>query len=131
MRGDSATHRLTPGEQPFVRARDMAAHVTDDRVVAGVENRPAVGQLSVLLGIGKVERDHVEAMRGQRLRVLHKKWATLTRTGPMGEDQRSPDRWSLSLIDERGDCAPLEIHRQLLTASQAVPSSRRRSSGRS
>ena len=88
MRRCASSHRLAADEQTLARTRELRARRFDDGTITGYELRHAIGNLSPLLGIEKIERHDVEAAFAERARETHHERMQLRRAGAVREDER-------------------------------------------
>jgi hypothetical protein len=66
----------------------VVARSFDDRAIAGFEHIGAIGNLSLLLDVEKVERQNVDAADRQPRREVHDEATGLAGAGAMREHQR-------------------------------------------
>jgi hypothetical protein len=97
---DASAHRLAADDE-HLRARDLLAGSGDHRAIAALEQRRAIGQSPVLLGVEEVEGDDVEAEQAEGAGPIDNPGALLTRAGPVRENQRGADAVVFRRVEER------------------------------
>ena len=125
LRGDPSAHGFAADDQAPPRALHLRAHTVDDRPITTLEHRRPIRDPPALLGVEKIERDDVDAQRGQRARKIDHERAALSRAGTVPQNQRGADGRDIGPggasggIDERrGRVARLQTNGELTRTFQ-------------